>query len=165
MRALGDRIMLIGCGGSGKSVLTSKLAQKTGLPPFYLDREKQGFNTADEWLNVLHQLAEYDRWILDGNMGVMHMDHRMARATSILFLDFSRARCLYRGVMRNLRQLFSRRVREDGCPAKLDWTFIAWVWNFNKKQRPQILEKMTAYPEKSIILRNPRDVEKLLSEL
>ncbi len=34
------------------------------------------------------------------------------------------------------------RVREglpDGCPEKIDWQFLRYVWNFNAKEVPRIM--------------------------
>ena len=36
--ALGNRIMIVGCGGAGKSTFAAKLGELTGLPVYHLDR-------------------------------------------------------------------------------------------------------------------------------
>ena len=161
MRELGQRIMIIGSGGSGKSVLAARLGRALDLPAFYLDAERGELDQA-AWLLRMQQLADGDRWIMDGNMGIANMDGRMARATSIIFLDYTRRLCLWRGLRRNIAQQFTRRHREDGCPARPDWTFIRFVWRFPNVQRPQILAKLMVYPDKAIILKNPGETEEVL---
>ena len=161
MKDFGPRIMLIGPGGSGKSTLGKSLGEALNLPVLYLDKEFEHESDPAVRLCRIHEFAMGERWIIDGNMGVPNMDGRMARATSIVFLDFSRYRCLWRGLRRNIGQQLRREMRDDGCPARPDWTFMRWVWRFPNVQRPAILEKLSTYPDKAIILRNPRDVERL----
>ena len=67
-----ERVMIIGCGGSGKSTLSRILAEKTGLPLVHLD---QIFWSPGNWQHLekeefdkrLLQEMENQQWILDGN--------------------------------------------------------------------------------------------------
>jgi len=54
----------------------------------------------------------------------------------------------------------------EGCPEKIDWEFIGWVWNFRKKQRPEILEKLNKYSDKKVItIAEPNQAKALLARL
>ena len=67
-----ERIMIIGCGGSGKSPLARQLGEKTGLPVIHLD---QIFWSPGNWNHLerdafdelLRQELEKPQWIMDGN--------------------------------------------------------------------------------------------------
>ena len=164
MQKLGNKIMLIGPGGSGKSTLAQRLGEITKLPVIYLDKERKEGEPQDAWLSRMHEFTMGECWIIDGNMGVANMDERMAHATSIIFLDFSPYICLWRGFSRHVWQHMRKQEREDGCPAQFDRTFVKWVWQFPKVQRIAIHEKLDAYRDKRIILRNPREVRALLKQ-
>ena len=52
----------------------------------------------------------------------------MEQADQIIFLNFSRWNCLFRGWKRYRR--YKGRVRESmaaGCPERFDWEFIRWI--------------------------------------
>lgn len=55
----------------------------------------------------------------------------------------------------------------EGCPKKLDWKFIQWIWTYPELKRPEILHKMNAYKSTKsvIILRNTKEVKKFIKEL
>src|SRR3546814_14734997 len=69
--ALGQRIIVTGLPGSGKSTLSLALAAKTGLPPIHLDLHfwKSGWTapSAPEWREEQSSVAAGDAWIADGN--------------------------------------------------------------------------------------------------
>lgn len=54
-----------------------------------------------------------------------------------------------------------------GCPEKLSWEFIVWVWTFRARRRPEMLAKLGALRgEKDvIILSSRRAVSTFLSRL
>ena len=93
-----NRVMVIGCGGAGKSTLARKLGEKTGRPVVHLDQiwwapgnwqhlEKPEF---DERL-----LAELEkpRWIVDGNFN-RTIELRLERCDTVIYLDYPRLVCL-----------------------------------------------------------------------
>ena len=86
------RVMVIGCGGAGKSTFSKKLGQLTGLEVIHLDQYywKPNWEESDkeEWNQLATQLATKPSWIMDGNYGGT-MDIRIARADTIIYLDFS----------------------------------------------------------------------------
>lgn len=62
------------------------------------------------------------------------------------------------------------RARPDmpaGCPERLSWEFIVWVWNYPVRRRPDVLAKLgTLRGEKEIIiLSSRREVSAFLSNL
>ena len=47
-----------------------------------------------------------------------------------------------------------------GCAEKMDWEFMRWIlWEGRTKKRRQSYQEIAArYPEKTILLKNPRQV-------
>ncbi len=165
------KIMLIGSGGSGKSTLARALGQITGLPVYHLDalHWKPGWipTPNDEWDDLQEKLIKNEKWIIDGNYG-RTLDIRMSEADTIIFFDLSRWVTTYRIIKRKIQ--YHGRTRpdlEEGCPERLSWEFIKWVWTFKEKKRPGIYDKLTKHSKdkRIIILKRRSDVERLIERL
>jgi adenylate kinase family enzyme len=167
-----DKILVIGAGGSGKSVLAARIANKTGLPLFHLDAIfwKPGWveTPRDEWRRIVEELVGRDRWVMDGNYGGT-LDLRFAACDTVLFLDVPPIICLWR-VLKRRMQFHNQRRPDAGsdCPERLNWDFLHWIWTYRKKRRPKILEKLAAAQargKKVIVLRDSNEVEAFIAQL
>ena len=165
-----ERVIIIGCGGAGKSTLARKMGEKTGLPVVHLDKLfwKPGWESVSQGeFDILHrqELAK-ERWILDGNFD-RTMPERLARCDTVIYLDFSRVTCLL-GVAKRIFTTYGT-VRPDmgeGCPERFDWEFLQWVWNFNKNKRDTNYRRLAEVEGVDIIiLENRRQVERFLRNL
>ena len=159
------RVLIIGCGGAGKSTLARALGEKTGLPVVHLDSifwlpgwvemEKDAFDQ-----RLREEMAK-EAWIMDGNFN-RTMEERIAHCDTIIYLDFSRFACL-RGVLKRVITTYGK-VRPDmgeGCPERLDWEFLKWVWNFNKNKRERYYRMLNeAEGKETIVLKNRRMVKR-----
>jgi adenylate kinase family enzyme len=163
------RIMIIGCGGSGKSTLATQLGRKLSLPVHHLDRLfwLPGWTELpkDEWKSRQEELCDEPEWILDGNYGGT-MDVRLAAADAIIFLDFPTLTCLLGAFQRFYR--FRGRTRPDmteGCPERLNWPYLKWIWTYRRDRRQKVLGKLgeLAGSKKVIILTSRREVNDLLA--
>lgn len=170
IRAETKKVLVIGCGGAGKSSLSRRLGEVLDLPVVHLDahywKPDWRETPAEEWERKVAELAGRDEWVMDGNYGGT-MDIRLARAEIVVFLDMPRSLCLWRVVARRLRH--ARRSRPDmapGCPERLEWQFLKYVWNYRKTRRPRVLEKLENLPpEKRVfVLRSPDEVRRFLRE-
>ena len=93
-----NRVMIIGCGGAGKSTLARKLGEKTGLSVVHLD---QIWWEPGNWQHI--EKSEFDerlaeelrkpRWILDGNFN-RTIEARLAVCDTVIYLDYPRIVCL-----------------------------------------------------------------------
>lgn len=165
-----ERIMIIGCGGAGKSTLARQLGEKTGLPVVHLDKLfwRPGWEQISrEEFDRLHRDAMMgEQWILDGNFD-RTMPERIEQCDTVIYLDFNRIACLL-GVAKRILTSYGK-VRPDmgeGCPERLDWEFLQWVWNFNKNKREKTYRLLDRYPDKEIhILKNRRQVRDFLEKI
>lgn len=165
-----ERIMIIGCGGAGKSTLARQLGERTGLPVVHLDKLfwKPGWvSLSQEEFDPVHQEAiSRERWIIDGNFD-RTIPQRLSRCDTVLYLDFSRWACVM-GVAKRILTTYGT-VREDmgeGCPERFDLEFLKWVWDFNKNKRQKNYRLLSeAKGVEVIVLKNRREVKRFLASL
>ena len=153
--ALGNRIMIVGCGGAGKSTFAAKLGELTGLPVYHLDRYfwRDWQETPEkEWTDKVTELASGDRWIIDGNYSAT-MEIRLERADTLIWLDYGTLTCLsgvLKRVSRNKGKV--RPYMGEGCYEKFDWSFIKWVLTFRGKPRKRIESLINKHSERVRII-------------
>lgn len=165
-----DKVMVIGSGGAGKTTVAREIAALTGLPLVHLDRLfwHPGWmpTPADEWRGLIEDLVATDRWVIDGNYGGT-MDLRLAAADAVVFLDVPRRRCLARVVKRALANGGRTRAEmSPGCPERLTWEFVRWVWSYPASRRPGILIRLKAFEAEGgrvVVLRNDRETRQFLA--
>lgn len=165
-----ERIVIIGCGGAGKSTLARQLGEKLDIPVVHLDKLfwRPGWvQVSREEFDKLHRDAiAQDRWIIDGNFD-RTMEERIQRSDTVIYLDFSRFACLM-GVCKRVLTTYGK-VRPDmgeGCPERIDWEFMKWVWDFNKNKREKNYRLLNeAEGKETIVLKNRRAVKKFLEQV
>ncbi|MGZ8457629.1 MAG: hypothetical protein ACXWZ4_13600, partial [Gemmatirosa sp.] len=106
-------------------------------------------------------------WVMDGNYGGT-LDLRLAASDAVVFLDLPRVVCLTRVLGRALR--YRGRSRPDmapGCPERLSWEFVRWVWEYPTRRRPDVLRRLAALAPTTrvVVLRSPRAVDAWLATL
>ena len=165
-----ERIVIIGCGGSGKSTLARQLGEKLNIPVVHLDKLwwKPGWveSSREEFDAKLAEELVKPQWIMDGNFD-RTIPARIARCDTIIFLDFNRFTCLM-GVLKRVLTTYGK-VRPDmgeGCPERIDFEFLKWVWNFNKNKREKNYRLLNeAKHAETIVLKNRSMVKRFLNSL
>ena len=163
------KIAIIGNPGSGKSTLAVKLHKILHIPLFHLDQYfwQPGWQRPDraEFAKAHNQLCDTPEWIIEG-MATRLFDYRLQQADVIIFLDIPLYVCLYR-IFKRAFLNFGKVVFSSapGCPEKFpDREFLTYVWNFNSKQKPEVLAFLqTCSKDKKIfVVKNQRDLESLI---
>jgi len=166
-----NRIAIVGSGGSGKSVLAIQLGSLLDIPVIHLDavhwRPDWVAPPREEWHETVCQLVQGESWIIDGNYGGT-MEIRLQAADTIVFLDMPRTLCIWRVIKRRFQYL--GRTRPDmapGCPEKLDWQFLKWIWTYPSSRRPGILQLLDEYSHNRPIyrLRSSKEVQEFLQSV
>ncbi len=166
-----ERIIVIGCGGSGKTTLSHQLGDLLSIPVHHLDRlfwdpgwvkvERNAFFKKQE------QIISGDRWLIDGNYGST-MEARIARADTILFLDLPTTHCLWNVIKRFFQyQGKSRPDMTDGNSEMLDLVFIWYILTFRQRRRPLIMQRLAEAPgdTRVVLLKNRRAVGTFLNDI
>ena len=81
---------------------------------------------------------------MDGNFAET-FDLRMPRADTLVWLDYPRATCIRRILMRTVRD-YGKRTPDlpDGCPETFDAAVLRFAWRFPAESRPQISASLDA---------------------
>lgn len=165
------RVLVIGSGGAGKTTLSRRLHEITGLPLIHLDAEywQPGWveMPKDQWREKVERLVERDSWIMDGNFGGT-MDARFELSDTVIFLDTHRFICIYRALKRWVR--YRGRSRPDmapGCTESMDVDFLRWIWNYRKTSGKRVEAYLKRHEDSTRIvrLRSKRETEQFLSLL
>jgi adenylate kinase family enzyme len=150
------RIVVLGRGAAGKSVLAARLGEITGLAVIELDQLfwRPGLVATPhaEWASLQRDLARRESWIMDGDLGPYdELADRLAAADTVIVLDFSPPRCLWRALRRS-------RERAD---------FWRWVAGHRRRSLPLLRRQIAAHAGHADVrmLTTPRAVSKFLAQV
>jgi adenylate kinase family enzyme len=145
-----ERILVIGCSGSGKSTFSQTLSRKRSIPYVSMDRDVfwlpgwQMRPRAEAIERVRASIAE-PRWIMDGTSpGSLPL--RLPRADLVIWMRPPRFVSLAGVILRWIR--FRGKTRPEmavGCLEKIDREFLRYIWTFEKKQVPEIDEMLAIH--------------------
>ena len=86
-----NKIAVFGNAGGGKSTLSKRLAELTGLPLVVLDLIKYkpgGVEVPDQEYQTIHdEILQQDRWIIDGYGSLSTMWERLEVADTLVYID------------------------------------------------------------------------------
>ncbi len=136
---MNKKIIVIGSPGSGKSFLSRKLNEITGIPLYHMDnifwRADKTHITRPELMEAVDALMKTPEWIIDGNY-IGTMGQRMLGAETIIYLDIPEAVCV-EGIKSRIG------TKRDDLPwveETLDEEFLKFVLDFKTETKPKIEE-------------------------
>ena len=157
-----ERIVVLGCPGSGKSTFARRLSEKTGIPLFHLDniwwRADRTHISREEFDSRLETLMRGGSWILDGDYSRTY-EMRIRAAGTVIFLDYDLETCLS-GVS---GRLGTQRPDIPWTESEPDPELIELINNYADENRPVILSLLRQYPEKrAVVLSSRAEAERWL---
>ena len=160
----GNKIIVLGCSGSGKSTFSRKLAARTGLPLIHLDniwwRPDQTHITREEFDQKLNEILHDDFWIIDGNYSRTY-EERIRACDAIIFLDYSEEVCMD-GITRRVGQ---NRPDIPWTEQHLNPELVKFVHAFHETGRSPLLALIEKYSDKkALIFKTREEAGKWLSQ-
>ena len=147
-----EKVIIIGCPGSGKSTFGRKLKHITGLPLYHLDmmfwNEDKTTVSKEIFIERLHEVMSNPKWIIDGNYG-SSMEMRIKECDTVFFLDYPTEICID-GIKER-----SGKPRSDMPWIENDNTdeeFISFIKNYNTESRPKVVRLLEKYSSKNIVV-------------
>ena len=159
-----NRVIVVGCPGSGKSVFAVKLHEKTGLPLWHLDniwwKPDRTHITQEEFDERLAQILKTREWIIDGSYS-RTFEPRIAACDTVILLDYDTDVCM-QGIAERIGQ-----VRPDipWTEQTLDPELAELVKTYKERNNPKLSELFQRYADKDIHIFHTRaEAEQWLSE-
>ncbi len=173
----GPRIAVVGVTGAGKTTTSTRLAEILHLPHIELDALHWQPNwTAMEteaFRQVITRRLAQDAWVVDGNYRKAR-DLIWARATTLIWLDYSLPVILWQLTRRSLLRIISQEELWNGNRENFRGLFLSreslYLWAFQSYRRfhetyPQLLSSAENAHLQVIRFRSRRDSQAWLAQL
>ena len=168
----GTRIAIIGNAGGGKSTLARKLGQVLNIPVTHVDsiQYQSGWlrTPKEECDQVLSDIANGERWIIDGFGSDELIERRIEIADTVLFLDFPIWRHYWWALK---RQLAARNGQREELPNNCPEFNFAYtkklmnvMWLVHKEYTPWFrqLLKVKCKSGNVVVMHSPEEMERLV---
>ena len=139
-----QRIIVIGCPGSGKTTFAEKLKNQIGLPLFYLDaiwhKPDRTHISREDFDLRLAEILSLDSWIIDGNYS-RTVERRIAACDTVFLFDLPTEVCLEGAISR----LGKGRYDMPWIDTELDPKLKTEIEEFRSKNLPAIYALLDQY--------------------
>lgn len=140
------KILIVGCGGAGKSTLAVEMGNKFKLPVVHLDKlywlPNWEMRPSEEFDSLLEDQLKKDEWIVDGNYD-RTFELRLRYADLCIFLDYDTQLCIQSVIERVEKYKgTSRPDMTEGCNEQADEEFIEWIQTYKIDVRPRFIERL-----------------------
>ena len=162
---LGQKIIVLGCSGSGKSTFSKRIHDAAGLPLIHLDnvwwKSDRSHISREEFDQKLGEILQEDKWILDGDYSRTY-EVRFQSCDTVFFLDYDFEEC-----MNGIKERVGKKRRDiPWTEQELDPELVKQVENYERENRPVVLALIEKYSDKnSFIFKSRVEADAWLSRL
>ena len=153
--SVGNRILVLGCPGSGKSSFARELQRRTALPLVHLDKvwwkADRTHISREEFDSRLQEILRGEKWILDGDYSRTY-ETRIRACDTVIFLDYAEEVCMD-GIAERLGK------RGDDIPwveERLDPELVGQVERYRAENRPKLYALFEKYPGRRLLIFHTR---------
>lgn len=161
-----SKVLIVGCGGAGKSTLAVDMGKRFGLPIVHLDKlwwlPNWQNRSEREFDAMLAAELEKNAWIIEGNY-FRTFKTRLKYADFCIFLDYDTELCVRSAYERAEKYKgMTRPDMTDGCPEQIDDEFNNWISTFKENVRPSMLSELKKSSAPYIVFRTREATAKWL---
>ncbi len=152
-----NKVIIIGCPGSGKTTFAEKLNKLTGLPLYYLDaiwhKPDKTHISREKFDERITEIFSTSKWIIDGNYK-RTIEMRLKECDAVFLFDLPTEICLQGATER----IGKGRYDLPWIETELDPEFRKFIEEFSEKTLPYIYELIDKYKsEKQVIVFKSRE--------
>lgn len=151
-----QRVLVIGCSGSGKITLAKQIAQKENLPfiatdPLYWQENWQ-LTPKAVFLEKLSALVAQESWVMDGNFDDQR-DWVWARADTIIWLDYAKPLIVSRVIRRNARLFLTQKTTwsNNKMTFKRAYSGVQHAWRSHKLKKECYPNYLACFSDKNVL--------------
>ena len=161
-----NKVIVIGCPGSGKTTFADKLNRITGLPLYHLDaiwhKPDKTHIPREEFDKKIWDIFSADKWIIDGNYK-RTIEMRLKQCDTVFLFDLPIDVCLQGATER----IGKGRYDLPWIETELDPEFRKLIEDFPYDTLPYIYDLLDKYKEGRhiVIFRSREEAEEYLNSL
>lgn len=161
-----NKVIIIGCPGSGKTTFAEKLNKCTGLPLYYLDtiwhKPDKTHIPREEFVDRITKIFATNQWIIDGNYK-RTIEMRLKECDTVFLFDLPTEVCL-QGANERIGE---GRYEMPWIETELDPEFKRLIEDFPNDTIPYIYELIDRYKEEKeiIIFKSRKEADEYINKL